>query len=176
MKVLLKNKTLPHETNIISLKWSVWNDIIHIINDKIVLFNTLYRNAVLIDNTLLDNLDLLNDSQIEQLFNLGMLVSESKDEKTLWEKDFIKAKDDYSYIDLTLLVTNSCQMKCIYCFEGEKKKVFLEDDVEISIISYLETKKEYCRKLRMTWFGGEPLLAYHIIERLSDKIMPHIRS
>lgn len=65
-------------------------------------------------------------------------------------------------MNLVLLMTNSCNLKCNYCFV-EKEKEVLEFD------TYLEILNKYKDKIsRITFFGGEPLLYFDNILKIID--------
>ena len=147
------------------LKWSRWNDGIAMDDGSQVVFNTLHRSAVLMNAS-----EDANDHVIA-LAALGMMVASGKDELAEFEADYEAAKRDMSYLDLTILTTTQCQMGCVYCFEGTKSKENLTDHAEQHILSFLESQKDTCRRLRITWFGGEPLLGYRRIKSLSAHLI-----
>jgi uncharacterized protein len=149
------------------LKWSVWNDLIDVDNDDIVIFNTLSHNAVLLNKEEFTELSDFDKSNLPILYGLGIVVDAKKDEKKEWDILYSKGKDDLSYIDLTILLTQDCQMRCVYCFEGAKGNRTITASTVQKIISFLQTKIEACKRIRVTWFGGEPLLAYKKLKDLS---------
>lgn len=105
-----------------ALEWSVWNDKIVIDDYRFVLFNTYMRNAILMDNSEMKKPDEMDESLKELLFRYGFLVNADTDEKKCWEKQYVEGRSDMSFIDLTILLTENCQMRCQYCFEGTKVK------------------------------------------------------
>ena len=178
MKILTeqtRNSTLPQQGT--ALKWSVWNDVIPIGTERCVVFNTMSRNAIL---TILNNVHIraeeLPKSEQDQLFQLGMLVEAARDEKAEQLERFTRGKEDLSYLDLTILVTHNCQMRCTYCFEGSKEKSVIGEQTIDAVIRLIERHSDVCRKVRVTWFGGEPLLAYLQIKQLSQKILQFCQS
>ena len=159
------------------LKWSIWNDIIHVDNDYCVLFNTVSRNAVLTEASYLGKtLNDVSDEERNILYQLAIIVDASRDEMEEQQERFNRGKEDLSYIDLTILVTHNCQMRCTYCFEGNKDNTSIDDNIATQIIKLLEDNSKTCQRLRVTWFGGEPLLAYDKIKHLSNKIMAFCKS
>jgi uncharacterized protein len=155
-----------------TLKWSVWNDIIPVNTFYGVVFNTVSRNAVLVQREYFQKAveDLPEQEQV-LLYQLGILVDASRDERAEQISRFTEGKEDLSYLDLTILVTHNCNMHCTYCFEGSKEKVVMNSHTMSAIIRLLERHSGVCRKLRVTWFGGEPLLAFAQIRQLSQKII-----
>lgn len=155
-----------------SLKWSHWNDIIPTGDNRCVVFNTVSQNAVLMDQAIpQSDVNILPESDIKNLYQLGIVVNESRNELAEQEERFTHGKQDLSYLDLTILVTHNCQMRCIYCFEGSKEKVTLNDSTADATLQMLERYTHVCRRVRVTWFGGEPLLAYPQMKSLSKKLI-----
>lgn len=170
MKILLSNNVKILDIPLgISLKWSRWNDITAINEDESVIFNTLNRTAMLISNTEYHDLSLTRKNI--DLYALGMLVDSTTDEQQLLEQRYILGKKDMSYIDLTILLTKNCQFKCLYCFEGPKQNVFLSEAASNNILIFLQQYIGVCKKLRVTWFGGEPLLGYSQMRDLSHRLI-----
>ena len=177
-KILLQTNRLVSigDSHLQNLKWSVWNDRIRIDTDRMVIFNTSSRNAILAECEELKQPHLLERNIARQLFELGFLVTGHINEKAEWEKLFAQGKKDLSYLDLTILLTNNCQMCCVYCFEGTKMKNNMQKATMNHIIDFLKTQVGTCKKLRVTWFGGEPLLVYYRLKELSLALMEFCNS
>lgn len=175
MKQLLqKYKTIVDVQNVdvYKLKWSVWNDKITVGDDMTVLFNTLSQNAILLSQSESQrNAWDYDDSCLRMLLQGGFLVDSEKNEREDWDISFSKAKEDMSYIDLTVVLTNDCQMRCEYCFEGAKEKKKILPSTIGNILHFLDSQTGICKKLRVTWFGGEPLLAYMQLKEMSLALM-----
>lgn len=172
IKSLLHNNNTGGQTiGLGKLKWSVWNDIIDVGNGSVVVFNTHSQTAVLMNTSDYKAIEQLSKDTKKELHRQGMLVPADMDERAEWEKAFIEQKKDISYIDLTILLTQNCQMQCIYCFEGAKKKRNIHIQTMEHIIRFLKGQVPKCKKLRVTWFGGEPLLAYSQLKKLSAGMM-----
>lgn len=174
MKLLLQNHRTQFDlpiANANSLKWSVWNDKIDVNENELVAFNTFSQNAVLMDVSEMKDPAVLDEPLRNTLFQLGILVASDKDERAEWETHFFKGKEDLSYIDLTILLTQDCQMQCVYCFEGTKSKSKINPSTMNDILLFLENHSGTCKKLRVTWFGGEPLLAYDRLREMSIVLM-----
>lgn len=75
-------------------------------------------------------------------------------------------------ISLTICPTLGCNFDCPYCFEDHgrgKMSPKVQDDVVALAKRMLEAAGT--NKIRVTWFGGEPLLAPDVIESLSQRLM-----
>lgn len=167
MKVLMINNKCKNDSiQIKEFKWSIWNDIIDIDDSRVVIFNTLARNAILVEREILNTIP-----ADREYVSLGFVVNADKDEVSDWEESFCRAKTDMAYIDLTILLTHQCQMKCQYCFEGDKYSSSISHDSMQAIMNFLMAHKDSCNRLRVTWFGGEPLLNYPKLKDMSVRLI-----
>lgn len=71
---------------------------------------------------------------------------------------------------LEILPTEQCNFRCIYCYEKFERGFMDEGTVE-GVIKFAEKMLDNCTSMRVAWFGGEPLLAMDIIEKLSVSFM-----
>ncbi|MDR2510903.1 MAG: radical SAM protein [Bacteroidales bacterium] len=72
-------------------------------------------------------------------------------------------------LELTLNPTLNCNFACPYCFEENKPAVYMTDEVEDVLIEFIKKQKEINR-LHITWFGGEPLMAFDRMESITNKV------
>lgn len=130
-----------------------------------VLFNTLTGYAIK-----------LNLWEIEKL-RKGIVPEHLKD---IIEEGFSAADEDLDeeidkflrkpVLEPTLVLTYNCNFDCIYCFQkGFRKNVSVSDKVIRGFVNYIR-KNERGRKVRITYFGGEPLLQLRKIEEISREL------
>lgn len=74
------------------------------------------------------------------------------------------------YLSLTIAPTTACNFKCIYCYEAGVTTDTVKDKTTSigDVISFVKSFKS-SKYLRVTWYGGEPLLMFGYIESLSYK-------
>ncbi len=75
-------------------------------------------------------------------------------------------------IGLTICPTMGCNFDCPYCFENHlagQMSPEVQDDVIELTKRMLDASNS--KDIRVTWFGGEPLLACDIIESLSERLI-----
>ena len=129
--------------------------------------NSLRRESTLLDK---EGSQLpIPEQWVTALKDSRFLIDEALD-----ELDFIKfryyrhlyANDSLSLIILTTLW---CNLNCPYCFES-KRRAFMKQDVEKAIMKWVQDKFRGKRKVRIAWFGGEPLLGRQSIFRLTPKL------
>ena len=72
-------------------------------------------------------------------------------------------------LNLVIAPTTGCNFACPYCFEGEKKVKLITDEVIESIIGFINGYSTV-KRLDLTWYGGEPLIAFNKIKEIIHKI------
>jgi len=75
-------------------------------------------------------------------------------------------------VSLTICPTMNCNFDCPYCFENHrpgKMSPEVQEDVVNLARRMLEARGG--NRLRITWYGGEPLLAPDVIESLSGRLI-----
>lgn len=131
-------------------------------NDKTIIFNTLTGALACVDKKAL----VVNNPQ---LIHNGFVVNE-KEDMNVYKYLYLSRLYDDKDIYLSIATTMSCNLRCPYCFEeGNKSLEFMSDIVADAIVKYLIAKKEH--NIHITWFGGEPLLNFKVIERISTALM-----
>ena len=68
-------------------------------------------------------------------------------------------------LHLILMPTEACNFRCVYCYEEFKYKR-MEPWVVRGVKSWIEHRAPELRRLNLSWFGGEPLLAMDLIEEI----------
>ncbi len=66
-------------------------------------------------------------------------------------------------IHLELVVTESCNLRCDYCFCGPKRQTMMAPEVGRRAIDFLLQESRSAGTVYITFFGGEPLLAMETI-------------
>lgn len=70
-------------------------------------------------------------------------------------------------LELTILPTEQCNLRCVYCYErfelGRMKRPTID-----AVKALLARRAGELKRLRVDWFGGEPLLAPDVIEEIGS--------
>lgn len=113
------------------------------------LYDASYKNIL---TTLTDNGFIIEDD-----------VNEIDDLVTAFRKNI--EEKEYS---LTIMTTYACNFSCWYCVQNHKP-IYLKEDVEQKIINHIKlyVKEHDIKKLHISWFGGEPLLNFKSIRKIS---------
>ena len=135
-----------------------------------------YSELSIDDVILLQNIDNIDkdSSLFKCLVNQGIIVNFNEQE--VLKSMAIRENSRVDTVKITIAVTMACNFNCPYCFEIHKpfKKMSLEtEDKIIQLIKKLLILNKG-KKLELTWYGGEPLLASDTIKSLSNKLLPFL--
>lgn len=104
-----------------------------------------------------------------ELCNRGFIVHDLKESinQCVGKILYNRTRNDFKHI--TIAPTTDCCFACYYCFEKNRKAVYMDDSVIENIINYILSDSKL-QKLHITWFGGEPLMARDSILKFSNKL------
>lgn len=81
---------------------------------------------------------------------------------------------------IVIAPTLKCNYNCTYCFENDgRDKVSMSEEVLYKTVEYIRKIVETTPSIKtvfITWFGGEPLLELKSIIRISEKLIPWLKS
>lgn len=155
--------------------WSRFTMLTELDND-IIITNLKYFNIIKIkrggrihNSFVTSRVDLLTDIDIEFLVNNNFLVSEEIDE--IYESDFIRNRSVFSdsILDITILPTDACNFRCVYCYESATNQHLSEENEE-AIIKFIKHNAHKYKQIRLAWFGGEPLVRKEQVLRMTRTI------
>ncbi len=107
----------------------------------------------------------------ELLVERGFLVNDDLNEKQQREASYSRFVDrNANNLNLIILPTEQCNYRCKYCYESFQKGKMTEE-LQEAVIKYIRKNISKYAGLRISWFGGEPLLALDVIEKISVKAM-----
>lgn len=69
--------------------------------------------------------------------------------------------------DYTIFPTTDCNARCFYCYELGRSRIPMSGETARKVVRYI---KDHCggEKVRITWFGGEPLYNQEAIDIICD--------
>lgn len=143
-------------------------------NNKIILYNTITQKKFISQNVedvnrILSGENTLNTHLFEQMRKLDFIVPSEYDEKSKAQLLYYDQIFDKN-LTITLLVTEQCNFRCLYCYESFERGKMTESTIN-GIIAYLKRNLPFYSGLVINWFGGEPLLAADVVEKLSIQII-----
>jgi uncharacterized protein len=158
--------------------WSKYNILSHSKKFGCLLYNTISQSFMRIDekdidkwNALKDDPDsYLNYQNYNVLLKNRILVNDDEDDFNLYTTEILKNRYNPVDMALTILPTRGCNFNCVYCYEQERPAIHMDRQTETGIIKFI--KSNAClKRLNVIWYGGEPLLNFDSIERLSEDIL-----
>lgn len=158
-------------------KLSIYSTAVENKYGHIILYNSLLGTksiCKLIDSENINlfinkNYECMSSSVVQALVLRGILVDELEDEYSkLLSKfyDFINPKE----LHLTINITEKCNFRCIYCYETFSKGS-MQFDTMNKLVEFVKKNIIHFSGLRISWFGGEPLLAVDKLLYLSEQFI-----
>lgn len=72
--------------------------------------------------------------------------------------------------DVTLTITEACNLNCIYCYENHKSKRKMNFEIAKRILDYELTADDGSKKVTIDFFGGEPFLHFELIQEVCEDV------
>lgn len=107
-----------------------------------------------------------NDECADILINKGFIVPYELDE-TENLRELFERKINSKQLNLIISPTTNCNLRCQYCCE-EFYPEKMSEELQASIILFLEKNIDKYYGINIDWFGGEPLLALDVIENIAS--------
>ena len=102
----------------------------------------------------------------DDLRRRGFVVAADFDERAEVRRRYHEGRARTSGLSLTIAPTVACNFGCSYCFQEHPNRRM--GDAEIAAVQrYIERELAANSSLGVVWFGGEPLIAFPVIERLA---------
>lgn len=157
------------------MKWSKYNILSK--SDKYghLLFNTMSMVFLQINDEdlpawleLKSNPDKVTEiSNADFLLKSRIIVKDDDEDLNVYLTDVLKNRYNSSDFALTILPTRGCNFGCIYCYEQERPLINMSEDTEQAIIRFVKSNPNL-KRLSVVWYGGEPLINFPSIKRLSE--------
>jgi len=159
--------------------------------------NTEYKKAIqllivkkdgyLLYNAITKELILLNEQEFSD-FNSSTINTTTPSNQELIRKWFLLPTDfdEYKFSDqivsfsrnlqkespvigFNILTTTACNARCFYCYEAGAKKTTMTKETADQVVRFIK-KNSQGKKVKLTWFGGEPLCNFKIIDYISSAL------
>jgi uncharacterized protein len=161
------------------LKFSHYNFFIPVVeNDVCLLYNSLHNSLLKLNIKFGEQLQNMNDDEInlldsKDIMNLkdnGIIINADLEELDIIRERIRNKRDSFrkiEHIEIILAPTNLCNMRCIYCYEGEQTVSNEFDKSQLKDVLSKIILSEKIKSLHLVWFGGEPLLCPDLIDEIS---------
>lgn len=114
----------------------------------------------------------LESSVLQLLFKMEILVPYDENEFETILNQNIEIEKDNQALSFVIQPTANCQLGCHYCGQSHAKHTMDDHFIPkiMERIAYMSANKKY-NSLGITWFGGEPLMGYSQIKKLSGNFI-----
>lgn len=148
-------------------------------SDKYFLFNTNTGATFLVDTFIKQKIErgdmkFLSAEKRKEYEDAGIILSDEIDENRIFLYNYNKQKYNNEVLNLTILLTYDCNLRCVYCYEGagEQNKGSLSTETREAIFEFIKKQMEQRKSkvLSVVLFGGEPLLNFEQNVKWLDQI------
>lgn len=107
-----------------------------------------------------------NEGIVKYLADRGYLVRENTDELRRVQYAFGQEHYRTDTLELILLASEDCNFRCTYCYEDFARGT-MQPKTRLAVKRLVEKRLSHVRRLRISWFGGEPLYGFEAVEDLA---------
>lgn len=154
--------------------WSKYNILSKSEKYGFLLFNTMSLAFIRINEQDIDMWKKLRETpdsytnfqNYDFLIKARILVDNQEDDLNVYLADVLKNRYNSSDMALTILPTRGCNFGCIYCYEQDRPNVLMNEHTEKAIVKFVCSNSNL-KRLSVVWYGGEPLLNFDSMVRLT---------
>lgn len=157
--------------------WSKYNFLVELEEGRYVLYNSYTNNLVELTVEDWEKIKLIKEGNriidkdlIDELIEECILV---EDDELIYQKvklSRLNTRFRSDIIHLTIVPTMGCNFACPYCFEKDvHDRKTMSAEIQDGVIEFIK-KYQNLHYLSIDWYGGEPLLAFNVIENIMNKI------
>lgn len=154
--------------------WSKYNILSKSEKYGFLLFNTMSLAFIRINEQDIDMWKKLRETpdsytnfqNYDFLIKARILVDNQEDDLNVYLADVLKNRYNSSDMALTILLTRGCNFGCIYCYEQDRPNVLMNEQTEKAIVKFVCSNSNL-KRLSVVWYGGEPLLNFDSMVRLT---------
>lgn len=154
--------------------WSKYNILSKSEKYGYLLFNTMSLAFIRINEQDIDMWKKLRETpdsytnfqNYDFLIKARILVDNQEDDLNVYLADVLKNRYNSSDMALTILPTRGCNFGCIYCYEQDRPNVLINEQTEKAIVKFVCSNSNL-KRLSVVWYGGEPLLNFDSMVRLT---------
>ena len=116
----------------------------------------------------------LDEEVKKTLIKAKNLVEQHDDDSFFIQKNYLAYFNSFSAKGMGVIIvpTMACNFACPYCYEENLPTNKMSEEVQNKIIKFIESHNNTSEKIpiHLCWHGGEPLLAFDVIQSLLEKI------
>ena len=142
-------------------------------NNYFIVYNTLHTKIYLVDENifnLLNSRSVINtlDLRLTYFLREHLIVPVNENEIAIAYHYMNQIIYD-NQLNVTIIPTQGCNFRCIYCFE-EHSNINMSDESESKILRFFDKNIKKYSSVKISWFGGEPLLEKNRVLRIMQRI------
>ena len=147
-------------------------------NGKIMIINTLSKGVIIINKNEYEKIEKhlkVNPNIIHQLETHKMIVHSELNEKKLIEFRDQNLSNSTNNLNLTMLLTDDCNMRCSYCFRNTdklEKFTYIDKNSFDQMLTWIENKIKTTKpqSVNIVYLGGEPTLVIDKIKLMQSML------
>lgn len=157
------------------MKRSIYNRTVNLDNDRIAVYNTLTGALCVFEQNeykryFINDINTLTLNEVESMERNTFFVSDDTDELSM-----VLSKREKQILNPTIptyriLATTACNARCSYCFEQGIRFIAMDTCVADALVGFIVKEAHECSKIKVQWFGGEPLMNFNIIKYITEKL------
>lgn len=140
------------------------------VEEGVLLYNTLTCAMALVTNEEAQHL-----TDVEGLVENWFLVPVEHDDKKFCKflrvSLKLKQKEAKGIGHYTIVTTTGCNARCAYCFEKSTKPVNMTSETAEKVAQYIINHRGEHEKVQISWFGGEPLYNFKVMDRICSRLI-----
>lgn len=160
------------------MKGSFYNVFVDYDNERTILYNTRNRKYKVLTKIqahevakVLGNLNRSEYTQeeahlITELSKLEMVLPNDVNELAWIKKKENAMKEQETNYMTIFKATMDCNYRCVYCLQPHTPHRVSEEVIQ-GTINHLKEKAKTFKRISFLWFGGEPLLEYDVLKRIT---------
>jgi len=165
------------------MKWSRYNLLFRSKKYGWLLYNSLSNSFANLDDdtyTVVEEIRKMNGGYdvsknpglALQLIQIKALISEEEEELALQKIGLRRDLESYNTnsLSLTIAPTTACNFACTYCYQDCGKAGKMTRGTEKNLLDFVG-RFQTASYITNSWFGGEPLLMFDSIERITEGIL-----
>ncbi|MFW5782214.1 MAG: radical SAM protein, partial [Candidatus Muiribacteriaceae bacterium] len=163
------------------MKWSPYNHMFYSEKHGYLLYNIYSNTFFEFDRKTFSELEKIRESPDDhdysnsmslllQLQSAGILIKDETSPQLELNLNNTVNRFAPRNLALTIAPTRDCNFECPYCYEEDRPSIYMSDETVEKTIRFIKKYRNFNRK-NISWYGGEPLLCWDIIQRISDSLL-----
>lgn len=139
----------------------------------VTLYNLITKGLAFVeDKEYLRFLEKIDDETLMHMIDNKIVFSSVSDEKSFIDQVMTDKYRTEDKLEITLVTSHACNLKCIYCFEGESANEHMSFQKADEIINeiMLRMSEDKIREVTMRYYGGEPMTNLPVIDYINARL------